>query len=215
MMTNLFLLIIVIISISVTLIHAYSITLKAGAKECFFVKAERDTTLTGSYEVLDEDAIPIAVFAKGPDGKIHFEAKYEGEGAVDVDNTEGQFDFDAEQDGYYKMCILNGHKKANDGKERIIGFNFRVLDLMGDDEEEAGDEYTGLENELYELQRGLDFLTDHQAYMNQREDLHKEELDLISERVLMWTVLEAVILLSLAAWQITYIRSFFETKRRM
>ena len=199
-------------------ISSYSIGLESGKKQCFFVKAERETTLTGSYEVLDESAEPIEVFVKGPDKKIHYEAKYTGDGALDLDNSEGQFDFDADMDGYYKLCLLNGFKhNKNDGKSRVIGFNFRVLDLMGDDEEENPVDigYSGLESELYDLQRGLDFLTDHQAYMNQREDLHKEELDSISSRVFMWTIVEALILVSLAGWQIMYIRSFFETKRRM
>ena len=198
---------------------SYSIELESGKKQCFFVKAERDTTLTGSYEVLDESAETIEVFVKGPDKKVHYEAKYTGDGALELANSEGQFDFDADMDGYYKLCLLNGFKNnKNDGKSRVIGFNFRVLDLMGDDEEENPIDnggYSGLESELYDLQRGLDFLTDHQAYMNQREDLHNSELDSISGRVLMWTVVEAVILIALAGWQIMYIRSFFETKRRM
>ena len=79
----------------------------------------------------------------------------------------------------------------------------------------APNRYTGLENEPYDLQRGLDFMTDHQSYMNQREDLHKEELDAISYSVFVWTILEALILVALAAWQISYIRGFFETKRRL
>ena len=53
-------------------ISSYSIGLESGKKQCFFVKAERETTLTGSYEVLDESAEPIEVFVKGPDKKIHY-----------------------------------------------------------------------------------------------------------------------------------------------
>ena len=58
-------------------------------------------------------------------------------------------------------------------------------------------------------------LKDHQSYMNQREDMHKLTLESINVKVICWTVLEAVILLAMAAWQISYIRSFFETKRRL
>jgi hypothetical protein len=51
--------------------------------------------------------------------------------------------------------------------------------------------------------------------MNQREDLHKEELVNISSSVFWWTALETVVLLVLAGWQISYIRGFFETRRRL
>jgi len=33
--------------------------------------------------------------------------------------------------------------------------------------------------------------------------------------VLCWTILEAVILIAMTVWQIYYISSFFETKRRL
>jgi hypothetical protein len=49
----------------------------------------------------------------------------------------------------------------------------------------------------------------------QREDVHKITLDSISMKVMCWTVLEAVILVAMSFWQIMYIRSFFETKRRL
>ena len=66
-----------------------------------------------------------------------------------------------------------------------------------------------------DLSEGLELLKDHQSYMNQREDVHKDTLDSINVKLLCWTVLESVILVSMALWQIVYIRSFFEIKRRI
>jgi hypothetical protein len=145
---------------------------------------------------------------------VYYETRFTGEGSLDKHSSEGTFDFDADADGDYSMCIQNGTPQANDGRSRTVGFNCREMDFT-DEEDLGGEEYTGLENELYDLQRGLDFLTDHQSYMNQREDLHKEELDSISTNVLIWTAAEAILLVALAGWQITYIRGFFETKRRL
>jgi len=195
---------------------AYSIEVQPGKQECFIVKTERDITISGNYEVLDGSADAIFVKVTGPNGSVHYQASYSGPGAVDQSNSEGNFDFDADEDGDYTMCITNGGEDGSksDGVVRTVGFNFREMDLT-DEEDLGGEEYTGLENELYDLQRGLDFLTDHQSYMSQREDIHKEELDLISGRVMIWTIIEAIVLISLAVWQISYIRSFFETKRRL
>ena len=72
-----------------------------------------------------------------------------------------------------------------------------------------------INTELDTLQQGLDFIKDHENFMNQREDLHKESLDAINGEVLYWTVLESVILVCLSVWQVTYINRIFETRRKL
>jgi hypothetical protein len=93
---------------------------------------------------------------------------------------------------------------------RLIAFNYRAV-AVG----EVDYQFIGLQSELSDLREGLELLKDHQSYMNQREDVHKSSLESIDDKVLLWTVLEAVILIAMAFWQISYIRSFFETKRRL
>jgi hypothetical protein len=76
-------------------------------------------------------------------------------------------------------------------------------------------EYAGLETEINDMKLGLELLKDHQSYMNQREDVHRATLDAINTKVLCWTILEAIILIGMAVWQISYISGFFETKRKL
>ena len=193
----------------------YSINIEAGESNCFFVTAAKDDVCTGSFEVLTSDPIPVIVSVHGPAPRrrLHFESKQEK--GVDVKSakelSEGSFSFDAESDGDYEMCISNGKSEDNDGLTRIIAFNFRVTQEI----EDTDYEYVGLDTELTEMRQGLDLLRDHQSYMGQREDLHKETLDSINTKVLCWTVLEAVILIGMSFWQISYISSFFETKRKL
>jgi hypothetical protein len=91
-----------------------------------------------------------------------------------------------------------------------VAFNFRAVANGQKDYE-----YAGLDSELAALRLGLDSLRDHQSYMNQRENVHKMTLESINTKVLCWTILEAVILIAMTVWQIYYISSFFETKRRL
>ena len=148
---------------------SYSVEIKAGQKECFLLSSTKGKTLSGSYEVMDEDPEPITVKVTGVDHSVLYESSYSGPGAIEGENSEGQFDFDAEKDGDYKICFRNGKKSENDGTSRLIAFNFREIDIDAEDFSVEGKMYAGLENELYDLQRGLDFLTDHQSYVNQRE----------------------------------------------
>jgi p24 family protein beta-1 len=191
----------------------YSINIEPGESSCFSVTAAKDDSCTGSFEVLSTDPSPITVSVNGPrpGKKNYFESKQMK--GVDVKSdkelSEGTFSFEAEADGDYEMCVSNGGEE-NDGITRIVAFNFRVSDV-----EESDYEYAGLKTELADMRQGLDLLRDHQSYMGQREDLHKETLQSINTKVLCWTVLEAVILIGMSFWQISYISSFFETKRKL
>ena len=58
-------------------------------------------------------------------------------------------------------------------------------------------------------------MKDHQNFMNQREHLHASVLDSINAKVVVWNVVEALILVGMAFWQVAYISRFFETTRKM
>lgn len=192
----------------------YSINIEPGESSCFSVTAAKDDSCTGSFEVLTADPSPIIVTVHGPSPtkRNYFESRQKKGTNVKTEKelSEGTFSFDADSDGDYELCISNG-TEDNDGVMRIVAFNFRV----SQDAEEGVYEYAGLESELAEMRQGLDLLRDHQSYMGQREDLHKETLESINTKVLCWTVLEAVILIGMSFWQISYISSFFETKRKL
>jgi hypothetical protein len=194
-------------------VDAYSVEIKSGQNSCFIVKAVVGVPITGTYEVIVPDPKYITVKVTGPNGFLHFEKKTSDFNAEEKDKeeeSEGFFSFDSEIEGDYTMCISNGVDEDGDGIPRLVAFNFRAVAHGQQDYQ-----FLGLQSELSDLSEGLELLKDHQSYMNQREDVHKESLDSINMKVLCWTVLEAVILICMSLWQIMYIRSFFETKRRM
>lgn len=191
-------------------VYGYSVEVKPGQASCFIVRAVVGVPITGTYEVIQPDPNFIKVKVKGPKGFVHFEKKPEP-GAEDKEtDSEGFFSFDSDIEGDYEMCIHNGSILKNDGIPRVVAFNFRAVPQGQQDYQ-----FVGLQSELTDLSEGLELLKDHQSYMNQREDVHKAAVDSINMKVMCWTVLEAVILVAMSVWQILYIRSFFETKRRM
>jgi hypothetical protein len=189
---------------------AYSVEVKPGHASCFIVKAVVGVPITGTYEVIMPDPDHIRVKVKGPTGFVHFDKKPSVEAEDKETDSEGFFSFDSEIEGDYEMCIHNGSILKHDGIPRIVAFNFRAVPQGQQDYQ-----FVGLQTELTDLSEGLNLLKDHQSYMNQREDVHKITLDSINMKVMCWTVLEAVILVAMSFWQIMYIRSFFETKRRL
>lgn len=190
---------------------SYSIDILPGGKECFIVQTSVGVPITGSFEVIHPDAKYITVQVTGPQGFLHYEKKANPEETEEKeDSSEGFFSFDAELAGEHTLCISNGDDSDNDGVPRLIAFNFRASP-----EGEQDYQFVGLQSELADLKEGLNLLRDHQSYMNQREDVHKATLESINTKVLCWTALEAIILIAMAIWQIMYIRSFFEIKRKI
>lgn len=206
---NIFILLCIFLTIS--LVYPYSIEIDPEVTECFIIEVAKGLPCTGSFEVISIDPKPIVVTVNGPPplNVLHFESKYKS--GIDSDKilSEGSFSFDADEEGEHKMCISNGFD-YNDGLSRIIAFNFRTVNAGQSDYQ-----YVGLESELNDLRQGLDQLKDHQSYMSQREDVHKSTLEGINTKVLCWTILEAIILIGMTFWQISYISGFFETKRKL
>ena len=194
-------------------IKSLSVSVKPGQMECYIIAASPGTACFGSFEILSPDPQPISVTVIGPPPthKLYHESKYRGVGAIEADETEGSFAFDADLEGDYSLCISNGNPDNHDGQDKLVAFSFRSVENPGDTDYE----FASLQSELLDLHRGLIFLKDHQSFMNQREHVHKTTLESMNTKVMCWTILEAVILVGMALWQIAYIRNFFETKRKM
>jgi hypothetical protein len=182
--------------------------------ECFILTATQGMPCFGSFEILSPDPEPLSITLTGPapTHKLYHESKYRGDNALNDDQTEGSFAFDADSNGDYELCIANGNPHNNDGQPKLVAFNFRLVEGGGGD---ADYEYASMQSELLDLHRGLIFLKDHQSFMNQREHVHKSTLESINFKVQCWTVLESVILIAVSFWQIGNLSTFFETKRKM
>ena len=191
---------------------SYSISIASESRECYILSAGTGSVVSGSFEVITGEPTQVKVTVTGPAPNhfLHYESKFLDGPDADKDLSEGEFSFAANKAGDYQMCLLSNDEVGTDGLPATVAFNFRVL-ASG----EKDYEYKGLETELNELKQGLNSLKDHEAYMNQREDVHKITLDSINSKVIFWTVVEALILVAMALWQVTYISNFFETKRKM
>jgi p24 family protein beta-1 len=190
-------------------VTSLSTNVKPGQSECFLVTTTPETPCFGSFEILSSEPESLSIVVRGPQpvNKLIHESRYQGVGAIDRHETEGSFSFTADLEGDYSLCIRNEEQS----EEKLVAFNFRCVEIAGD----IDYEFASMQSELFDLQRGLNFLKDHQSFMNQREDRHRAILESTNFKVLGWTILEAVILIGMAFWQIAYISKFFETKRKM
>ncbi|CAM9451388.1 unnamed protein product [Ectocarpus fasciculatus] len=194
--------------------EALSVEIPSGDVECFAVFAKVGSTVSGSFEVLTPDPEPIVVKVMGPEPTrvTQYEMVYSGAGAVPAAASEGNFLFDAETEGEYNLCLRNGDGDTADGVARVIAFNFRTKDHTPGDHDYENIE---MESELSDLINGLNFLRDHQHYMNEREGIHRGTLDNIKYKFVVWSLVEYGLLILISLWQIHSILVFFETKRKV
>ena len=192
--------------------RALSVEVPSGSEECYMVSAKEGSTVSGSFEILTPDPTPVRVRVAGPAPTFVtlYEMVYTGDGAADASSSEGNFLFDAESPGDYTLCLRNGDGQTADGISRLIAFNFRSKDAGQHDYENIE-----MESELSDLINGLNFLRDHQHYMNEREGLHRNILEKIKYKFVTWSLVEYGLLLLLSLWQIHSILVFFETKRKV
>lgn len=195
-------------------VTALSVQVPATGQECYIVHAKVGSTISGSFEILTPDPRPVQVKVMGPEPTrvTQYEMVYSGAGAVDAAFSEGNFLFDAETEGDYTLCLRNGDESTSDGISRLIAFNFRSKDHTPGEHDYENIE---MESELSDLINGLNFLRDHQHYMNERESIHRGTLDKIKYKFVVWSLVEYGLLIMISLWQIHSILVFFETKRKV
>lgn len=184
--------------------QALVIQLEAGERECFMLEVNEASAVAGNFELIkpNKEAKPLMVTVTTDDEE---KPLYESYGEPD-----GTFAFDVKDAGTLDLCIANGNKGKRDDRSRTVGFAIRVTSEHTTIEEGSLTELLEVSEQLTE---GLLTLTDHQAYMRQREELHRKTLSTTKRRIFWWTCVEVLALILLAIWQVLYIKAFFETKR--
>ncbi|KAK4686747.1 hypothetical protein P7C73_g3369, partial [Tremellales sp. Uapishka_1] len=91
---------------------------------------------------------------------------------------------------------------------KVLSFNVHGVLFIGDDEHIAP-----VEQEIRDLSAGLQLVKDEQAYLVVRERVHRNTAESTNSRVKWWAIVQTVILFSTCAWNVHYLKSWFEVKR--
>lgn len=63
-----------------------------------------------------------------------------------------------------------------------------------------------IEREIRQLSHGLQAVKDEQEYIVVRERTHRNTAESTNERVKWWSILQAVVLFAVVAWQVYYLK---------
>ncbi|KAG8772458.1 p24 complex component [Serendipita sp. 397] len=117
----------------------------------------------------------------------------------------GTAEITAKRDGRYEYCFSNVMSTIAD---KVVSFNVHGVMYVADDEHMAP-----VEKEIRRLAQGLQAVKDEQEYIVVRERVHRNTAESSNERVMWWSIIQAVLLFMVCAWQVYYLKSFFEVKR--
>lgn len=127
---------------------------------------------------------------------------------------EGIFELHVDKGGRFTFCLSN--QGDEEDLDRTVGFALRVRapsrSLQDMVEGPDGEKALELIEWAEELTEEWDTLLDHYDYLREREAVQEELSNKIFQRVMKWTVVEALLLITIASAQVLYFRKFFEKR---
>jgi len=175
---------------------AHMIEVAAGQKECFFEDLHKDDKMTITYQVGGGGHLDIDFWLEDPHEKVL---------AKHIKLSTSTVSITAEKDGRHHYCFSNQMSAIAD---KMVSFNVHGVIFVGENEA-----VNPIEREVRELANSLTAVKDEQEYILIRERTHRNTAESTNARVKWWSVLQALVLFSVVAWQVYYLKSFFEVKR--
>lgn len=112
--------------------------------------------------------------------------------------------------GLYRVCLSN---RMSTLAEKAVALSMHTGDALFRDVAKQ-EHITPLETEIMMLADAITKVEDEQQYMWARERAARDTNESTNARVLWFSVIEAVVLVSIGLWNINSLRSFFERKQR-
>ncbi|WVQ77195.1 hypothetical protein IAR50_006878 [Cryptococcus sp. DSM 104548] len=175
---------------------AHRLELEAGEKECFFETLDPQDKMTVTYEVGGGGHLDVDFYVMDPNGNVinKQDRKPQGSFSIQVDRA-----------GRFTYCFSNEFSTMS---SKTLSFNVHGQLFMGDDEQIAP-----VEQEIRDLSAGLQLVKDEQAYLVVRERVHRNTCESTNSRVKYWAIAQIGIVLAVCAWNVHYLKSWFEVKR--
>jgi len=180
----------------------------ADEEECFFEDLRKGETLRGSYQVIQGGYLDIDVTVSHvkTNNKLYDAQRQE----------EGRFEFEANQEGRYRVCFGN---KLSTNTAKKVQFSLHAGDVDELLEHEVAENLADtmdldrVNRLVLKLGRRVSDLKEQEEYLRRRHERHHRTAESTSSRVLLSSICEAVVLLVMNLWQTHFLRQFFEVKR--
>eukprot|EP01116_Phalansterium_solitarium_P009505 TRINITY_DN23677_c0_g1_i1.p1 TRINITY_DN23677_c0_g1~~TRINITY_DN23677_c0_g1_i1.p1 ORF type:complete len:221 (+),score=1.13 TRINITY_DN23677_c0_g1_i1:111-773(+) len=200
--------------------HAIYFVLEEGQTRCFLEEVPKDTLILGKYKGEDGDAatpygntkasrltnLGLQVKVTDPDNNIALERGLQ---------PEGRFAFTSQVSGEYKICFSTNSTRWFGTKQKV---NFHLDIQYGVDATDYKDladqeKLTEMEVAIRRLNDKIRDMRAEQTYQRTREATFRNTSESTNSRVMWWSVIQTLILVGTALWQISHLKHYFKTKK--
>ncbi|ORX82306.1 hypothetical protein K493DRAFT_292386 [Basidiobolus meristosporus CBS 931.73] len=192
--------VLVLFSALLTSVYSYTITVQPHTTECFYEELLPEEKISISYQVAQSD-YDINFKVRNPRAQIVYQANNQKENVFNLgENIEM---------GRYEYCFMN-----QDSKGKIIMWNVHGNRKLLSGQALSDEGVSPIRDELYTLIESINSIKDQQLYMRSRERTHRNTSESTNSRVKWWSIIQAFLLIIVCAFQIAYLKHFFEVRHK-
>ncbi|ORX98909.1 Emp24/gp25L/p24 membrane trafficking protein [Basidiobolus meristosporus CBS 931.73] len=189
--------------LSFTVVLGHRINVEPRTSECFYEEVKKGDSFVVNYEVSDYSGGIDFRVTDNTGRTIHWKS-----GLLD-----DFFTVVAATDDVYTYCFIN-----EDGKNEVRAILWNVHEnsrtIQSDDESTEHAEITPIEDEIVKLRDGIYIVKFEHEYIVNRERTHRNTCESTNARVKWWSFFQTGLLIAACAFQVIYLKRFFEAKRK-
>lgn len=117
----------------------------------------------------------------------------------------------------HKVCVVADQSKPWPKDDKTAKFHLKIEIQSGDGVEvetlAKKQHLSALQMELQTLERKLAYILQELDYSQKQEDHFKVQSEKINSRIIYWSLLQVILFIVSAFWQILHLKSFFRAKK--
>jgi len=190
----------------VALSRAVTFDLQVHTIKCLQEDVQKDVLVVGDYDMGMSPQQPVQI--EITDSRNH--RVY-----MKDDATKGKFAFTSDDYDVFSICFTS---KANPDQvhegSRAVSLNLKTgVEATSYDEIGKAEKLKPMELELRRLEDLSESVVNHFARMKQREEEHRDTNESTNEKMLHYSIFSMFWLLTLAIWQVVYLKRYFKQKK--
>ncbi|KAI6660954.1 Transmembrane emp24-like trafficking protein 10 precursor [Oopsacas minuta] len=193
--------------ILITLTQSINFYITSGVKKCLQEEVHKNDIVSGEYHIYQQQEVNIPVKVIVTDERD--QTLYTKEEA-----TEGKFGFTIDYYGPYTICFHSLPSPFDVQITLRVELNLKHgVDSKDYKDTIEAEQLKPLEAQLRRLEDLSNEIVQDFAYMRKREEEMRDTNESTNTRVLYFSVFSMICLLSLAVWQLFYLRRYFKAKK--
>ncbi|KAJ5176850.1 uncharacterized protein N7482_002727 [Penicillium canariense] len=186
---------------------ALTYRLEANEKACFYTNVEQANAKVAFYfAVQSGGSFDVDFAVTAPGGKVVMDGTKE---------RQGDFVFTAQSIGEYQFCFNN---EMSTFAEKMVDFEIAVENeqraQLPSRQGASPEQTTNLEESIFKLSAQLSTISRNQKYFRTRENRNFSTVRSTERRIFNFSVIESLMMVSMAALQVFVVRFFFQGARK-